>query len=223
MMRKPLAVVVLVSGHGSNLQALMDRARDRELPIDIRAVISDRTDAHGLERARAAGVHAEAVLPAAFASREDFERALAARIDAHDPGLVVLAGFMRVLGAAFVRHYRGRMLNIHPSLLPRYRGLHTHRRALEAGDAVHGASVHFVTEELDGGPVIVQGKIDIRPGDDERSLAARVQKLEHVIYPQAVRLFAEGRVRMQEGRAELDGQPLTAPLPPEKPVTNAGT
>ena len=194
---------------------MLFRSRAGRLPADIVAVISDRADAFGLERAHRAHIPAEALQPAQYSSREEHERALAAAIDALGADLVVLAGFMRVLSAAFVRHYHGRMLNIHPSLLPKYRGLRTHRRALEAGDALHGASVHFVTEELDGGPVIVQAEIPVHAGDTEQSLAMRVQNIEHVIYPQAVRLFAEGRVRMNAGRAELDGVVMTAPLPPE--------
>ncbi|HEX7030564.1 MAG TPA: phosphoribosylglycinamide formyltransferase [Gammaproteobacteria bacterium] len=209
-----LPVVVLISGHGSNLQALIDASQAGD-PVDIRAVVSDRADAYGLERARRAGIAAITVLREDFGDREHYERALLESIDRHAPGLVVLAGFMRVLSAAFVRHYRGRMLNIHPSLLPKHRGLHTHRRALEASDAAHGASVHFVTEELDGGPVIVQAEFPVLDGDDEQSLAAKVQKLEHVIYPQAVRLFAAGRLRMHDAHAELDGKPLSAPLPPD--------
>lgn len=214
--REPLAVAVLISGRGSNLQALIDGMHAGRLPIDIRTVISDRADAAGLERARRAGITAEVIERSGLASRHEHEAALVAAIDRHAPGLVVLAGFMRVLGAAFVRHYRGRMFNIHPSLLPKYRGLNTHRRALDAGDPVHGASVHFVTEELDGGPVVVQAETPILPGEDENALARRIQALEHVIYPQAVRLFAEGRVRMHDGRVELDGAPLDAPLPPER-------
>lgn len=215
-----LPVVVLISGNGSNLQALVDAERAGSMPTEIRAVISNRKDAFGIDRARRAGISSTVVRPADFAGREAYEQALAEHIDRHSPGLVVLAGFMRVLSAEFVRHYRGRMLNIHPSLLPEHRGLHTHRRVLEAGDTRHGASVHFVTEELDGGPVIVQASFAVEPGDDERSLAARVQKLEHIIYPQAVRLFAQGRVRMHNGRVELDGKPLSAPLPPETAAAN---
>lgn len=210
-----LPVVVLISGHGSNLQALIDAARAGTLPIDIRAVFSNRANVYGLERARQAGIPAASIVPADFADAEHYERELANAIDRHSPGMIVLAGFMRILSAAFVRHYRGRMFNIHPSLLPKYRGLHTHRRVLEAGDMLHGASVHFVTEELDGGPVVVQGEIEVQPGDDEQSLAGKVQHIEHVIYPQALRLFASGRLRMQNGRAELDGQALTRPLSPE--------
>ena len=215
-----LPAVVLISGNGSNLQALVDAERGGSVPTEIRAVISNRADAFGLERAHRAGIAADIVQPRDFADRDTYEQALAEHIDRHEPGLVVLAGFMRVLSAAFVRRYRGRMLNIHPSLLPEHRGLHTHRRVLEAGDARHGASVHFVTEELDGGPVIVQASFPVEPDDDERSLAARVQKLEHIIYPQAVRLFAQGRVRMHNGRVELDGKPLSAPLPPETAAAN---
>lgn len=210
-----LPVVVLISGQGSNLQALIDAAHRGSLPIEIRAVISNRARAYGLERARRAGISASSIVPADFSDSEDYERALADAIDRHSPGLVVLAGFMRILGAAFVRHYRGRMFNIHPSLLPKYRGLHTHRRALEAGDTMHGASVHFVTEELDGGPVVVQAEIAVRPDDDEQSLARRIQEIEHVIYPQAIRLFANGRLRMHDGNAELDEQVLAQPLSPE--------
>jgi len=213
-----LPVVVLISGHGSNLQALIDAMHGGALPIDIRAVISNRSGVHGLERARRAGLPAHCILPGDFADREHYERALADAIDRYNPGLVVLAGFMRILGNAFVRHYRGRMLNIHPSLLPKYRGLHTHRQALAAGDAAHGASVHFVTEELDGGPVIVQAEIPVHTDDDEQSLVRRVQEVEHVIYPQAIRLFANGRLRMHNGQAELDGKPLAAPLPAEPSV-----
>ena len=210
----PLRVVVLISGNGSNLQALIDGAKAGRLPMEIRTVISDRAAAYGLKRARDNGISAAVVAPREFTGRDAWERALADAIDAFDPQLVLLAGFMRVLSAAFTRHYRGRMLNIHPSLLPKYRGLHTHRRALDAGDTRHGASVHFVTEDLDGGPVIVQAEIPVLPGDDETSLAARVQKTEHLIYPQAVRLFAEGRIRMTDaGHVEFDGAPLTVPLP----------
>lgn len=212
-----LPVVVLISGQGSNLQALIDAVCAGSLPIEIRAVFSNRANVYGLERARQAGIPAESFMPADFIDSEHYERALADAIDRHTPGLIVLAGFMRILSAAFVRHYRGRMFNIHPSLLPKYRGLHTHRRALAAGDNRHGASVHFVTEELDGGPVVIQGEIDVRPSDDEQSLAQRVQEIEHRIYPQAIRLFASGRLCMHHGHAELDGQPLAQPLSAEPP------
>lgn len=211
-----MRLVVLISGHGSNLQALIDAAQAGRLPVEIAAVISNRAEAFGLERARRAGIPVECVLPEEYPDRDSYDRGLAEVIDDYQPQLLVLAGFMRILSAAFVRHYRGRIFNIHPSLLPKYRGLNPHRRALEAGDRVHGASVHFVTEELDGGPVVVQAEVPVNAGDTEEVLAFRVQKVEHVIYPQAVRLFAEGRLHMRDdGLAELDGALLSAPLPPE--------
>lgn len=208
----PLGVVVLVSGSGSNLQALIDR-RDAGLPITIRAVISNRADAFGLERARRHGIAAEVLDHRPYPDRESYERELIACIDRHRPGLVVLAGFMRILTPAFVEHYAGRMLNIHPSLLPKFRGLHTHQRAIETGEQEHGASVHFVTAELDGGPVIIQARLAVRPDEDAATLAARVLALEHVIYPRAVGWIAEGRVRLgADGRVWLDGLPLAAPV-----------
>lgn len=208
----PLGVVVLVSGSGSNLQALIDR-RDAGLPITIRAVISNRADAFGLERARRHGIAAEVLDHRPYPDRESYERELIACIDRHRPGLVVLAGFMRILTPAFVEHYAGRMLNIHPSLLPKFRGLHTHQRAIETGEQEHGASVHFVTAELDGGPVIIQARLAVRPDEDAATLAARVLALEHVIYPRAVGWIAEGRARLgADGRVWLDGLPLAAPV-----------
>jgi phosphoribosylglycinamide formyltransferase-1 len=203
-------LVVLISGSGSNLQAFIDACRDPAYPCTVAAVISNRPDVPGLERAREAGIPAEALDHKAFASREDFDAELARRIDAHAPDLVILAGFMRILTPGFVRHFAGRLLNIHPSLLPRYPGLHTHRRALEAGDAEHGATVHFVGDDLDGGPAIVQARVPVLPGDTPETLAARVLEREHLIYPLAARLYAEGRLRLQGGRAELDGSPLPA-------------
>ncbi len=210
--KNPLPVVVLISGSGSNLQALIDGAAGGELPIRIEAVISNEPDAFGLERARRAGIAAEVVDHRAFDSREAFDQALMAAIDRHQPGLVVLAGFMRILTPAFVHHYAGRLLNIHPSLLPKYQGLHTHRRALEAGDAEHGASVHFVTEELDGGPVILQAKVPVLPGDTPERLAARVLEKEHRIYPLVVKWFAQGRLRLDGDGVLFDDHPLPRPL-----------
>ncbi len=210
--KNPLPVVVLISGSGSNLQALIDGAAGDELPIRIEAVISNEPDAFGLERARRAGIAAEVVDHRAFDSREAFDQALMAAIDRHQPGLVVLAGFMRILTPAFVHHYAGRLLNIHPSLLPKYQGLHTHRRALEAGDVEHGASVHFVTEELDGGPVILQAKVPVLPGDTPERLAARVLEKEHRIYPLVVKWFAQGRLRLDGDGVLFDGHPLPRPL-----------
>ena len=210
--KNPLPVVVLISGSGSNLQALIDGAAGGELPIRIEAVISNEPDAFGLERARRAGIAAEVVDHRAFDSREAFDQALMAAIDRHQPGLVVLAGFMRILTPAFVHHYAGRLLNIHPSLLPKYQGLHTHRRALEAGDVEHGASVHFVTEELDGGPVILQAKVPVLPGDTPERLAARVLEKEHRIYPLVVKWFAQGRLRLDGDGVLFDDHPLPRPL-----------
>ncbi|ROR35069.1 phosphoribosylglycinamide formyltransferase [Inmirania thermothiophila] len=207
-----IGVVALISGRGSNLQAILDEAAAGRLPVQVRAVISNRPEAQGLARAQAAGIATEVVDHTAFPDRLAFEAALTEAIDRHRPDLVLLAGFMRVLSAQTVARYAGRMLNIHPSLLPAFRGLHTHRRALEAGVREHGASVHFVTADLDGGPVIVQARVPVLPGDDEARLAARVLRQEHRIYPLAVRWFAEGRIRQDGARVLLDGLPLAAPV-----------
>ncbi len=203
-------VVVLLSGTGSNLQALIDSARIGDSPVRIAAVISNRSDAYGLQRATDAGIATRALDHKAFEGREAFDSALIELIDAFNPKLVVLAGFMRILSADFVRHYQGRLLNIHPSLLPKYKGLHTHQRALEAGDTEHGCSVHFVTEELDGGPLVVQAVVPVESADSAQTLAQRVHTQEHRIYPLAVRWFAEGRLILGEQGALLDGQLLAA-------------
>jgi phosphoribosylglycinamide formyltransferase-1 len=204
---------VLISGSGSNLQALMDGAADGYLPIELRAVVSNEADAFGLHRAAAAGIEGRVLSHRDFASRADYDRALMALIDDYRPGLVALAGFMRILTPDFVAHYRGRLLNIHPSLLPRHRGLHTHARVLEAGDTEHGASVHFVTEELDGGPLVLQVRVPVQADDDAEILAARVLRHEHRIYPQVVRWFAEGRLRLtDQGGVALDDGILAAPV-----------
>ncbi|MCJ0972663.1 phosphoribosylglycinamide formyltransferase [Pseudomonas sp. PS1] len=206
-MSAPCNVVVLISGSGSNLQALLD-SQDEKNAARIRAVVSNREEAFGLQRAQAAGIATHLVRHKDFADREAFDAALMAIIDKHQPDLVVLAGFMRILTPGFVRHYQGRLLNIHPSLLPKYKGLDTHRRALEAGDTEHGCSVHFVTEELDGGPVAIQAYLSVQPGETLESLTSRVHAAEHIIYPLAVRWFAEGRLRLAEQGAMLDGNPL---------------
>lgn len=200
-------VVVLISGNGSNLQALIDHP-DRH--YNICAVISNRADAFGLQRAQMAGISTEVLDHKGFASREAFDLALMQRIDQHQPDLVVLAGFMRILSSAFVQHYAGKLLNIHPSLLPLYKGTHTHQRVLEAGDTRHGVSVHFVTEELDGGPVVLQAVVPVLDGDTAEVLAARVARQEHRIYPEAVTWFAQGRLSMRGGVACLDDTPLPA-------------
>lgn len=220
MSNPKLPIVVLISGGGSNLQALIDAVATGKLNVEIRAVISNRPDAKGLQRARDAGIPAEALDHTSFESREAFDRALQTRIDSFEPRLVVLAGFMRLLTDDFVAHYLGRMLNIHPSLLPAYTGLNTHQRVLEAGGKQHGASVHFVTAELDGGPLILQASVDVQTDDDANSLAARVLEQEHKIYPIAVQWFAEGRLQLRDSQAWFDGRALTQPLqleslPPE--------
>ena len=205
-----LPIVVLVSGNGSNLQAIIDAVAAGDLPVEIRAVISNRPAAAGLERARRAGIATAVVDHRQYPDRAAFDAALRTVVDQYRPELVVMAGFMRILTPEFVDHYHGRMLNVHPSLLPAFRGLDTHARALAAGVAEHGVSIHFVTAELDGGPVVAQRRIAILPGDDAATLAARIQRLEHVLYPQVIRWFAEGRLTLQNNRAMLDGQVITS-------------
>jgi phosphoribosylglycinamide formyltransferase-1 len=206
-----LPVVILLSGRGSNMQVLAEHARDHRLPIDIRAVISDKPHAGGISIANDFGIPTEVLAPRDYTNRDAFDFALAQRVQSYNPALVILAGYMRILNTAFVRQFKGRLINIHPSLLPKYPGLHTHRRALESGDKIHGATVHFVTEDLDAGPLLIQGQVPIWPGDDETTLSARVQQIEHTIYPQAVDWFAKGRVAMRDGQAWLDGKPLNKP------------
>ncbi|HET9822927.1 MAG TPA: phosphoribosylglycinamide formyltransferase [Burkholderiaceae bacterium] len=192
-------IVVLISGRGSNMRSIVERCAVEGWPARVAAVISNRPGAAGLDFAAAHGIATAVVDHKAFATREAFDAALAAAIDAHAPDLVVLAGFMRILGGDFVRRYEGRLLNIHPSLLPAFPGLHTHRRALEAGCKLAGATVHFVTPELDHGPIVIQAVVPVLPGDDEDALAERVLAREHLIYPLAVRWAVEGRLRVQQG------------------------
>lgn len=210
MNEKKLRVVVLISGRGSNLQSLIDRSAS-DLPAQIVGVISNRPAAAGLERAEKAGIPTVVVDHSSFESRAAFEVALQTAIGELNPQLLVLAGFMRKLGDDFVAHYAGRMINIHPSLLPAFRGLDTHERALEAGVKEHGCSVHFVTAELDGGPVIAQMRVLIEDGDDTDTLTARVLRYEHELLPAVVHWFAEGRLRMTDNSVELDGTTLVAP------------
>lgn len=198
-------IVVLISGNGSNLQAIIDACKQKKSHGTIRAVFSNKADAFGLERAREANIPAHALLASQFASREAFDRELMQEIDAYAPDIVVLAGYMRILSPDFVAHYAGRLINIHPSLLPKYPGLHTHRQVLENGDDVHGTTVHFVTDELDGGPVILQAQVPVFEGDTEEDVTARVQTQEHAIYPLVVSWFVDGRLAMQENKAWLDG------------------
>ncbi|MFM7531874.1 MAG: phosphoribosylglycinamide formyltransferase [Rubrivivax sp.] len=201
-------IVVLISGRGSNMEALVRACTAEGWPGRIEAVLSNRPQAPGLAFAAAAGLATGVVDHRSFATREAFDEALAEAVQAHAPDLVVLAGFMRILGPSFVARFEGRLLNIHPSLLPAFAGLHTHRRALEAGCQVAGATVHLVTPALDHGPIVIQSVVPVHPGDDERSLAARVLATEHVIYPRAVRWFLQGALEVSAGRVRhRDGEP----------------
>ncbi len=205
----PLPLVVLISGSGSNLQAIVDGCANGEINAEVRAVISNRPDAHGLERAHAAGIPTHLVDHRNFQERRHFEIELKRLIDSYQPKLVVLAGFMRILTAEFVNHYLGRLINIHPSLLPNFQGLNTHQRALDAGLKEHGVSVHFVTPELDGGPVIIRAAVPILATDNPQLLAERVLAQEHIIYPEAIKWYAAGRLCLKESQALLDNQPIT--------------
>jgi len=209
---KRLPIVVLISGRGSNLQSIVSHMQSGELPIELRAVISNRADAPGLNVARVAGITTRIIEHDRFTDRAAFDTALADAIDEFQPGLVVLAGFMRILTPAFVAHYHNRLLNIHPSLLPAFRGLHTHERALDAGVSKHGASVHYVTENLDGGTVVMQVTVPVRDDDTVESLANRVLEEEHKLYPLAIRLVAEGRIKPDNHRFTFDGTPVNQPL-----------
>ncbi|MEW5944546.1 MAG: phosphoribosylglycinamide formyltransferase [Pseudomonadota bacterium] len=201
------SIVILISGRGSNMQAILEA----RLPVRIAAVISNKPDAGGLETARSHGIPTRVVNHLNHNGRKAFDAALAATIDEYAPDLVVLAGFMRILTAGFVSRYNGRLLNIHPSLLPAFTGLDTHARALAEGVKIHGCTVHFVTNELDKGPIIVQAAVPVLPDDTEDTLAARVLEQEHKIYPQAVRWFAEGRLNFdQNGRVRIKGSPAPA-------------
>lgn len=208
----PLPIVVLISGRGSNLQSIIDAVTAGELPVEIRAVISNRPDVQGLQRAAQAGIVTQVVDHRQYPERAAFDAALQATIDDYQPQLVVLAGFMRILTPAFVQHYRGRMINIHPSLLPEFPGLNTHQRVLDAGRRETGATIHFVTEETDGGPAILQARVAVLADDDADRLAARVLEQEHRMYPVVLRWYAEGRVQLDpEGRVRFDGTPLEQP------------
>lgn len=203
---------ILISGSGSNLQAFIDQVAAGQLDIDIAMVLSNRADAFGLQRARKANLATVCIEHADFEDREAFDREMAAVLDQHKVNLLILAGFMRILSPWFVRHYEGRILNIHPALLPAYPGLNTHQRVIDAGEAWHGSSVHFVTEELDGGPPIMQGRLPVTPGESAAQLAARVQAVEHQIYPKAAALYADGRLAFRGGRAFLDDKELLLPI-----------
>ncbi|MCD9500244.1 phosphoribosylglycinamide formyltransferase [Photobacterium carnosum] len=202
-------IVVLISGNGTNLQAIIDSCANGIIKNSrIAAVISNKADAYGLERAQLANIETLSIAVTDYANRQDYDQALIERIDAYQPDVIVLAGFMRILSADFVNHYQGKMLNIHPSLLPKYTGLNTHQRAIDAGDTEHGTSVHFVTEELDGGPVILQAKVPIFTTDSVDDVIERVQRQEHNIYPLVIQWLLSQRLLMQNGDAVLDGNKL---------------
>ncbi len=216
--KQALSVVVLISGSGSNLQAIIDAVNNQSINADIKAVISNRPNVLGLERANSAGIASQVIDHKDFKDRRSFELALEKAIDRYSPQLIVLAGFMRILTPEFVNHYLGQMINIHPSLLPNYQGLNTHQRAIDAGEKEHGASIHFVTPELDGGPVALQAKVTVLADDCAQTLAARVLKVEHHIYPLAIELIAQQRLMFRNNQAYLDGQALDKP----KIVNNSG-
>lgn len=210
-MAKP-SFVVLISGSGTNLQAIIDAVNNGRIDAVISAVISNRADAKGLQRARQAQIETVVVDQKEHQDRAAYDRALVSIIDTFAPDLVVLAGFMRILSDEFISHYEHRILNIHPSLLPEFKGLHTHRRALQAAKQVHGASVHFVSNELDSGPIVIQAEIPVLKNDTEESLAQRVLQQEHVIYPVAIALFVDGRLETNGNHVLLDGKVLHRPL-----------
>lgn len=202
-------IVALISGNGSNLQAIIDAIDAKQITAEVVAVVSNKADAFGLQRARSANIPTQVLIYTDFNDRQKYDQALMACIDQYQPQLIILAGFMRILTDGFVNHYLGRMLNIHPSLLPKYKGLNTHHRVLEAGDKEHGATVHFVTPELDSGPIVLQGKIPVLVTDTEQQLAQRIHEIEHEIYPQAVKWFAEGRLKLSDNKVLLDQHPIT--------------
>jgi phosphoribosylglycinamide formyltransferase-1 len=206
------SIVILISGRGTNLQSIIDAVKDGGIKARISAVISNRPDAKGLQRARDEDINAVVIDQTQYEDRSTYDRALIAKIDEYAPDLIVLAGFMRILSEEFIRHFDSMILNIHPSLLPEFKGLHTHRRALEAGKKVHGASVHFVSNELDSGPVVIQVEVPVLPGDTEDTLAERILQQEHVIYPQAISWFVEERLKLNGNTILLDGNALNEPV-----------
>ena len=209
---EPLRLTILISGRGSNMAAIARACAEGRINARVGLVLSDRPGVAGLDTARALGIETRAVAWPGATERLRFERDLAAALEPQRPDLIVLAGFMRILSQSFVEARAGRILNIHPSLLPKYRGLHTHQRVLDAGERVHGASVHFVTAELDGGPVILQSRVATLPEDTEEALSARVQATEHIIYPRVIGWLADGRLEWRDDRPRLDGKPLEAPV-----------
>jgi phosphoribosylglycinamide formyltransferase-1 len=207
MNRSALTIIVLISGNGTNLQAIID-AINHGLPVKILAVISNQAQAFGLQRAQQANIPTVVISHQDYPSREAFDAAMIKVIDSYAPKLVVLAGFMRKLSAHFVQHYHHRLINIHPALLPKHKGMNTHRAVLTAGDSEHGVSVHYVTEEVDSGPIICQAKLQVGPEDTEASLTARVHELEHIVYPQVLAWMAAGRITLQDHTVHFDHKPL---------------
>ncbi|KWI25279.1 phosphoribosylglycinamide formyltransferase [Burkholderia stagnalis] len=215
-------LVILISGRGSNMEAIVRACAQERWPAQVAAVIANRPDAAGLAFAASHGIATAVVDHRSFDGRDSFDAALADEIDRFAPDLVILAGFMRILTPAFVRRYEGRMLNIHPSLLPSFKGIHTHQAALDAGCALHGATVHFVIPELDSGAIVAQGAVPVRAGDDAAALAQRVLALEHVLYPRAVRWFVDGRLRLDAGRAAVAPEEARWIFSDEQPNTSEG-
>lgn len=212
MNRQRCKTAILISGSGTNLQSFIDRAASGDIDLDLCVVFSNRPDAYGLARAREAGIATACIEHGDYNSREEFDRAVATKLDEWQPDLLILAGFMRILSTWFVERYEGRILNIHPALLPAYPGLDTHQRVLDAGDAWHGSTVHFVTEKLDGGPRILQGRLAVDSNETPERLCARVQAIEHQIYPEAANWFGQGRLEFRNSRAWLDGELLEEPV-----------
>ena len=212
MSDKPLSIVVLISGSGSNLQAIIDALPKQSINAEIKTVISNKADALGLERARKAGINTVFIDHSEFDDRLSFDQAMIREIDTHNPELIILAGFMRILSDEFVNHYTGRMINIHPSLLPNFKGLNTHQRAIEAKHSKHGVSVHFVSNELDGGPVIAQAEVPINLDDNAETLRLRVLEKEHILYPQVTQWFAQRRVKLENQSVYFDQKELSTPI-----------
>lgn len=208
MSDKPLKLVILISGNGSNLQAIIDTLNSEQINAEITAVISNKEGAYGLERAKQNNITTQVLDHKQYPNRAAYDLELQKCIDNFNPDLVILAGFMRILTDDFVLHYAGKIINIHPSLLPKYPGLHTHKQAIENSDLEHGSTVHFVIPELDAGPTIAQSSLEIQASDDATSLAARVQNLEHKLYPLVVRWFAEGKIELRDGTVYYSGKKL---------------
>ena len=217
MSERPCRTAILISGSGSNLQSFIDKSACGDINLDLCVVFSNKPDAYGLTRAHSAGIPTECLEHGDFPDRESFDHAVAGLLDRYAPDLIILAGFMRILSPWFVQHYAGRILNIHPALLPAYPGLDTHQRVLDAGEKWHGSTVHFVTEELDGGPRILQGRLAVKSGESADELCQRVQAVEHQIYPEAAHWFGQGRLEFRDGAAWLDGGLLSDPVVSQYP------